>query len=346
MRRWMLVWSLVAAWFAFLGGGTAIAAEWRTAPAVSVAPPPVVPEGFGTFPGTAVDVHVPAGEEVLGLRLARHASEAVPRLAAALAVPVPEKMHVFVGRDDAEFHALQPGRAPEWSDATAWPERRAIFLRAPRARGAEARPLGTVFDHEIIHVLLGQAFLPHEPPRWLQEGVAQVYAAELGPHTAEALVEGAASGRWSTLEELHLAFPRDAAGAQVAYAQAGDFVGWWRDTYGEEGVRALIRGLAAGRSIDGAVYGVAGSPLAEVERSWKARLDLDGASRWLVWGRWALVVLFLGAFAAVAYRRRARQRRQLARLVAREEREAAFLDALRAEAAARRAVGYDSMGWH
>ncbi len=309
------------------------AADWVVAPVSVHALPPPPPPGFQTIPGTAVDVHVHPGEEKLGLILSRHAAASLPRLAEALAVPIGDRVAVFVAQDDDEFHAMQPGRTPEWADATAWPERGSVYLRRPRARQPEARPLGTVLDHELVHVLVGRAFEPKQPPRWLQEGLAQVYANELGPHTAEALTRGAAESRWYTLEELHLAFPRDASDAAVAYAESGDFVGWMRDEYGDAGIQTLIRGLVAGRTIDGAVYGVTGQPLAKVERAWRSHLDLEGTTRWLTLGTWFFGVLLVALFVGVGFQRRRRQRHRIERMIAREEREAEILAAIERERA-------------
>jgi hypothetical protein len=73
------------------------------------------------------------------------------------------------------------GPSPEWADATAWPELGAIFLRSPDIRVGGDEPLEQVLDHELVHVLLGRAFGDEQPPIWLQEGVAQVLAKQLGP---------------------------------------------------------------------------------------------------------------------------------------------------------------------
>jgi hypothetical protein len=213
------------------------------------------------------------------VELSRYGSDAVPRLADELGVPVGGRISVVVAETDEEFHALQPGRTPEWADATAWPEAGVIYLRSPRARGASAKPLETVFDHEIIHVLLGQAFAPHRTPRWLQEGMAQEYAGE-GSAGTLALATGVLYDDLLTLEDLHRGFPRQPEQARLAYAQSAHFVGFIRSEYGEEAMQEIVRTLARGASIDAAVYAGTGLPLHELDQQWRA--DLASGPLWVL----------------------------------------------------------------
>jgi hypothetical protein len=85
---------------------------------------------------------------------------------------------------DADFRALQPGQPPTWADATAYPAAGPICLRAPALRSGTDTRLEQVLDHELVHVLLGRAFAPAQPPTWLQEGIARVFAGEVGAYSA------------------------------------------------------------------------------------------------------------------------------------------------------------------
>lgn len=257
-------------------GGPAAAQEWTAAPAVEevdVRPPPAPLEGWETVYGAFLRVHGPADAYPTLLRLARHGSEALPRLAEELGVPIGDTIHVYVAATDVEFRELQPGRPPGWADATAYPSRGIIFLRLPKARGGTAKPLEQVFDHELVHILLGRAFAPQRPPQWLQEGVAQVMAGEHGPETTRDIARGMLGGGLLTLEQLSGRFPGDPMRARLAYAQSADFVSWMMATYGEESLSVLIHEIARGEPIGAAVRAATGELLDEVDGAWRARFD-------------------------------------------------------------------------
>ncbi len=154
---------------ALLGAGPAAAAEWTLPPETDhaealLAPPPPVPEDWITVHGVYARVHAPASHARVAQRLANHAARSVPAIAEQLALPAGRTMTVYLADSDATFRALQPGAVPSWADATAWPHRSLIFLRDGQTRGGTAKPLEQVFDHEITHVLLGQAFGPRPVP--------------------------------------------------------------------------------------------------------------------------------------------------------------------------------------
>lgn len=308
---------------------TASAQTWTAAPeAIEVeAELPPVPQHWTTVPGTWVRVHGHDADTALLLRLARHASQAFPRLAERLQVPTGGTVDVYVATSDAEFRALQPGDPPLWADATAWPRLGAVFLRSPDARDGTADPIEQVLEHELVHVLLGRAFAPATPPTWLQEGTAQLLAGEVGPQVARTLARGAASGGLVSLEALERGFPDDPLRAELAYAEAADFVGHLEGTYGPDALPTLVRASAGGATMRQAVRQATGRFLEDVERDWEARLGgpafrLAG----LAGGDWAWgVAAFALVGAGIARRRRFRQRlREM-------EEEEAQVDALAAE---------------
>jgi hypothetical protein len=262
---------------------------------------PAVPDDFVTVEGTFLRVHGPSSETDLLLRLARHGSEALPRLAERLEVPMGSTVHVYVARDEAEFRSLQPGPVPVWADATTWARTGAVFLRTPDARGGMATPLEQVFDHELVHVLVGRAFGDRHPPTWLQEGIARLLAREVTPDEAAALVRARGNGGWIPLAALADGFPSDGLRAQLAYAESGDFLAWLEETYGPAVIPAVLRHSAAGAGMNEAVYRATGDLLHEVEADWTAshapalgaRLASLASGDWL-WGLGAVALVGAG----------------------------------------------------
>lgn len=269
------------------------------------------PERWITVPGIVADVHGAPERRVLLTQLARHAASAAPRLAEELGLPLGSRIDVYVAESDAQFQALQPGGPPDWADGTAYPLPGKIFLRRPAIRSPGAPPLEQVLEHELIHVLVGRAFAPHEPPRWLQEGLARVYSGEHGPQTIAELTRGMAGRDLYSLEALDRGFPRDAAAASLAYAQSSDLIAYLRAEYGAKSVRVLTREMAQGAGIHRAVREATGLWLAELDEEWRGRLEQGPGPLWLTGflaedGFWFLT----GALAVVALGLAFRRRRQ------------------------------------
>lgn len=287
-------------------GAPASAQEMRAAgPSAALvweAPPPL-PADYLSLPGLYADLRYHPADEAVALHLAEHAARRLPELAQALGVGAGRTVTITLARDEAAFRSLQPGHPPEWADGTAWPQRGLIFLRSPRARDGTARPLTQVLDHELVHVLLGQAFGPRPVPRWLQEGLAQWMAGEYQPETVHTLNRGQALGALLTLEALSGAFPESPARAQLAYAQSADLIAFVHQEHGEAALRGLVAELSRGAPVNAAFRLATGEAADELDRRWRARLQstdyglaglvADGTwwmvppSLALVWGAWS-----------------------------------------------------------
>ncbi len=295
--------------------------SWQTAPAELVERPAVSAPagGWWTEDGQYARVHGGPGDAVTVRRLADHAAASVPRLATNIGVATGGAVDIYVAPSQAEFERIQPGAPPDWADGTAWPRWGMIFLRAPSARPGTAEPLEQVLDHELVHVLLGRAFAPRTPPRWLQEGLAQYWSGEMGPRVSEDLAT-MVFGRDDllSLRELSRGFHGDAVTARHAYSAAADFVSFLAAEHGEDSVRALIREMATGKGFEEALAAATGSDVATVEAAWRGRwsdptLLLNALSAELLWGV-AAVLAVIGAF-----RVRRRARAKLARWEREEE---------------------------
>jgi len=282
---------------------SAVAAEWTVRKEVQWPEwdPPSLRADQVELRGVHLDLVGPRADEATMLRLSRHAVKRLPELAGELGVPIGDRIRVVIVRTEEEFRTSQPGTIPGWADGTAWPTLGVIFLKRPGLRGGQAKPLRQVLDHELVHVLLGRAFLPFHPPQWLQEGVAQVFAGEAGPENTERLARGLLNRDLHTLDELVAGFPEDPQGAELAYAETADFVLWMMHTYGEDVVPKLIRHLADGRPATAAIRESTGEFYREVERRWRSRLTsgvplwggpLSEDGLWII----AAVMLAIGGF--------------------------------------------------
>lgn len=279
---WRWVWVMVTA-LLLLGGSSSFAAEMGPADPSEIRwvepEEPRLPNHFVKTAGHSVIVHGGPQSGAWLDRLSRHGDDSVRRLADLLDLPMGTQYHVVLVEDMEQFRTLQPAPPPPWADGTAWPQQGLIFLRQPNLRGGTARPLTQVLDHELVHVLLGRAFAPRSAPRWLQEGVAQVFAKEVGADLTARIAKGSVTRGLFTLEELSAGFPRDALAAEQAYAQSADFILWLQQEHGERALRTLIASLGRGESIERASRAATGLPLAELDKRWRSRLQQGVFSR-------------------------------------------------------------------
>jgi hypothetical protein len=284
----------------------------------------LVPEGWATVSGRYVDVHGPPRHERLMRSLADHADRALPDLADRMGLPMGGRVDVFVSTTDAQFRQVQPGNAPTWAGATAYPGLGAVYLRAPGAH-SDGDPLTMVLDHELVHIVVGRAFAPGRPPTWLQEGLAQLHAEEHDLSAVRKLAGAAFSGP-IPLDELEGAFPENPHAATLAYAESVDFLVWLERTHGEHAVPVLVASLRAGMPLTDAVRAATGEPLYIVDREWRSRLSGLGLTALASSdGIWLLTAL-IGLLAMFVVRRR--QRRQRDEIRAREADEEALLQAI------------------
>jgi hypothetical protein len=231
-----------------------------------------LPANWVTIESPAFDVHGHVDHVRLLDRLAAHGKTSLPKLAKDLGLPIGSKIRVYVADSAETFQQLQPGDAPYWADGTAWPGHGVIFLRHPILRGAGAKPLEQVLDHELIHILLGRAFAPQRPPHWLQEGVAQVYSGEVGPELPAQISRGLLGRSPWKLADITHRFPADPMGASLAYAQSADFIQYIQHEWGQDAIRQLVRETSAGRAFPEVITSITGMRLAELDQVWRDRL--------------------------------------------------------------------------
>ena len=254
-----------------------VAQEWSAGPALEEEAGwdvPLPPEGWQTVNGAFLRIHGDPRDYKAMLRLARHGSKALPELATRLDVPIGDTIHVYLAHTDQQFREMQPGNAPTWADATAYPALGVVYLRSSNARkNGQSKAIEQVFDHELVHIILGRAFMPNHPPQWLQEGVAQVMAGEFTPETTDKIAQGMIGGGLISLEDLTRGFPSDPRKAQLAYAQSADFVAWYEMQYGPKALSDLIKEMAGGATTRAAVRRTTGVFLEDIDKEWRGRFS-------------------------------------------------------------------------
>jgi len=309
---------------ALLGMGPAFGQSLRAAPPEKQATATVIPfpPGWTLQEGSFSVTGGPPTDLSSIRKVSAYVEDAVPRITRTLGLPSDHRVRVYVTPTREQFNTLQPNRPPAWAEATAWPAASMVFVESPGLKPDAS--FEKVLDHELTHVIVGQAFLPRTPPRWLHEGLAQWVAHEYTPEMTRRIARGMLGNQLITLQDLTAGFPADPLKAQLAYAESADFVAWIANEYGEGALQAMSQEMAHGATAAAAIRHATGTGLDEADRAWRAHLS--GSKLWIaglfdseIWWFLAAVGMVVGA---LGVRRRNRARRDA---MAREE---AFQDAM------------------
>ena len=156
-----------------------------------------------------------------------------------------------------------------------------LMVTSPRAL-VRGYPWMDTIGHELVHLFLSRASRDRAPV-WLQGGVAKFLerrwrgeapAAHLDPAAEALLTSAVRDGSLLPFDRLHPSIARlpSQEQAALAFAQVATFVERFHGEHGGEGLRDAIRRVAEGTDAREAMAAVAGSPFAELERSWQAAL--------------------------------------------------------------------------
>jgi hypothetical protein len=186
-----------------------------------------------------------------------------------LALPVPRTLDIYIYDDARTLQSTLYQSNENWIAGHADPDLGVIVVTLPS--GPSQRMLTEQrIPHELMHIMLYQSTnLGYvNLPTWLNEGLASI--AELYPNPDYRILLDDAVQRNSLLSMSSLCktFPRDAAGALLAYAQSASFTGYLRDAYGTNGLQALVTNYANGMDCENGAKTALGKDLKQLERDW------------------------------------------------------------------------------
>ncbi|MCG8468972.1 MAG: hypothetical protein MJB57_12335 [Gemmatimonadetes bacterium] len=272
------------------------------------------------LPGTRIWLAEPDLAPVARL-LSEHRSTATPFPGLPSEATGPRTRIVLV-RDLACLSELGFGSArPDWVAGVAYLTEGVIGLRVARA-GASIPETAVVLRHELAHLALHRA-AAGRAPRWLHEGYAQLAAGSWNWEEAWRLRWTFLAGSRAQLDGVSFRFPRDPAGAQLAYQLSYTAVREMWALAGERGFSAFVRALAEGASTDDAFRRVFGLTEAQFAGRWQRTIAsrygiLHTLSRTAVfWAGISVLLIWAGL------RRRKIRRERMAALVEADRREAA-----------------------
>lgn len=233
-----------------------------------------------TLEGDVVRVHWSEGGRAFGQRALKIGDEAVAETAKLLGVTETEPIDFFIYADEATFREALGPATRENVGGQAHPGIRTLFALITPA-DIDASWVESVVPHELVHLVFATAVDNpyHEPPHWLNEGLA-VYLADGYGRDDQAQVRNAArDGSIIPLDGLAGAFPTTRERFFLAYAESVSAVDRIVRVNGRAALVQLIRSYADGVSDDEAFQAAIGRDVAGFEADWLEELGAKPPTR-------------------------------------------------------------------
>jgi len=221
-----------------------------------------------TVAGDLVRVHWYEGGPAFGRKALRLGEDEVRETSKLLGVTETEPVDFFVYANVTDFYgALGPG-AHENVAGTAYANIRTLLGLIPPSQIDD--PLVAVrIPHEFVHLVFDTASSNpyHDPPRWLNEGLAVYQSEGYGSSDRGEVEDAARSGTLIPLDGLTGQFPNGQA-FFLAYAESVSAVDYMIRTHGSDALVTLIRSYAEGRTDDEAFSAALGQDMTAFGAAW------------------------------------------------------------------------------
>jgi hypothetical protein len=228
-----------------------------------------------TLEGPLVRVHWAQGDDGFGRRALDIGERAVEEATTLLGVDETRPIDFFVyGDRDAFFDVLGPA-IQENVGGVALAEIRTMFANIEPSQVNDPW-VGIVIPHELTHLVFDTATRNpyHEPPHWLNEGLADYLAQGYNAGARGAVENAARSGAIMPLRALVGRFPTTPDRFSLAYDESVSAIDFLIRTYGQDALVGLIRSYADGVSDDIAFEDALGVNVAGFEAAWLADLGI------------------------------------------------------------------------
>jgi hypothetical protein len=181
-------------------------------------------------------------------------------------------IRIWVYETGEDYAGTQAANSEQWAAGSAYPDLQVIHAVIPDGSESE---MVRIVPHEISHQILHMATLNpfNAPATWIDEGLA-VIAQDGAEDLYDSLVESAYTDEeLLSMQGLISAFPFDPSEARMAYAQSYSLVSFILESWGQDGITAIITEYAQTNSHDEVLEEALGVNLADLEQLWLTWLD-------------------------------------------------------------------------
>jgi peptidase MA superfamily protein len=226
-----------------------------------------------TIEGPLVRVHWIDGDEAFGRRALDIGERAIEEATTLLGVDETRPIDFFVYADQSAFRDVLGPAIQENVGGVALAEIRTLFANIEPSQVNDAW-VRVVIPHELTHLVFDTATRNpyHEPPHWLNEGLADYLAQGYNAGARGSVENAARSGAIMPLRALVGRFPFAPDRFSLAYDESVSAIDFLIRTYGQDALVGLIRSYADGVSDDVAFRDALGVDVAAFEAAWLADL--------------------------------------------------------------------------
>jgi hypothetical protein len=233
-----------------------------------------------TVSGDLVRVHWYEGSAAFAAKALKLGEDEVRATSELLGVTETQPVDFFVYANTPDFYgALGPG-AHENVAGTAFSNIRTLLGLIPPDQIDD--PIVAVrIPHEFVHLVFGTASANpyHQPPRWLNEGLAVYQSEGYGSNDRGDVQAAAKSGTLIPLDGLTGQFP-NGQDFFLAYSESVGAVDYMVRTYGSDALVTLIRSYADGRTDDEAFTAALGIDMTAFGEAWFKDVDAKAPTKY------------------------------------------------------------------
>jgi hypothetical protein len=241
-------------------------------------------------------VHWYEGDLAFGQMVLDTAQNSLKRANQLLGLGDPEKVDIFAYANGAEMQSTLNLGDISVVAGHANPELGVMFVSLPAGPFQQIETERQI-PHELMHILLYQKLGADytDLPTWLNEGLASLNETYPNPDYVTVLKDAAKKGTILPMSSLCQGFTLEGGQYYLSYAQADSFTRYLYQTYGSDGIQALIQAYASGLDCErGAEVGL-GKTLNKLESQWRRKaFNQNGAL--LPWVVILLLMLLMPIF--------------------------------------------------
>jgi hypothetical protein len=193
----------------------------------------------------------PPAEKKAARFIAGQARPAADRICSITGFSLPARVSVTIVSSREQFNRAQPEGTyiPDWAVGVAYPAHNSMILLHK-----ERVDLLKTFRHELSHIILGNAFgAKHRIPRWLDEGLAIIFADEWTLSRLSTLTFAALTDSLLPMDEIAKSFPVDLRKARIAYCQSFYFISFLKGEFGADTFKSFLESYSRHRDFRRAV---------------------------------------------------------------------------------------------
>jgi len=224
-----------------------------------------------TLQGSIVRLHWYSGSDAFAKHALDIGDKAIDEASALLGVTETQPVDFFIYDSEAPFRdALGPGTHENVGGQAIAAIRTLFGLIQPSEINSSW--VDTLVTHELTHMVFNTAVQNpyHQPPRWLNEGLAVYLSQGYGDSDKAQVASAAANGDIMPLDAIAGLFPTTYDRFSLAYAESVSAVDDIIRTYGKPALVTLIRSYATGVTDEEAFKAAIGKGVAAFGDEWLA----------------------------------------------------------------------------